>query len=339
VITKVADPAKAAPTDSTSFSLTVDGKPHYINIGTKTLSAIAAAINADTDAGVRATVVNVGPADDPDYRLSVQSTKLGPVVISLSAGTTFLLDEQSRGSRATYNVNGAKVNGVEQVASSDSRSVQIAPGVTVTLLQQNATAVDITVTRRSSAVSDALSGLAAAYNAAVDEIDRHRGQAGGALSGQSVIIALSQSLARLTGYTASGAVSCLKDAGLSLDETGHLDFNSMSFIATDFKYPGAVAAFLGFSSGGGFLKSAAAALDVVEHPATGSLKAEISSVQVDIAANDSRIANEQSRVDDLKQRLYEQMAAADAMIAAMERQYNYISSMFESMRAASQSYG
>ena len=40
----------------------------------------------------------------------------------------------------------------------------------------------------------------------------------------------------------------------------------------------------------------------------------------------------------MKVRLQEQMAAADALIAAMEQQYNFLFSMLDSMRAASEQY-
>jgi flagellar hook-associated protein 2 len=331
----VSDPSRTGPTADTTFTLTVDGRSHTINLTNTSLSALAAAINADSDADVRATVVNVSSGDTPDYRLSVQSNKLGPVAITLKAGATSLLDEQTRGAKATYNVNGARIGAEEQIASSDSRTVQIAPGLTVDLLATTAAAVDITVTRRSSAVSDALSGFVAAYNAAVDEVDKHRGQAGGALSGQGIISTLSQTLSQLTGYTASGSVTCLKDAGLSFDQTGHLEFNSLAFIATDFKYAGGVAAFLGSTTTGGFLKSASDALDVIEHPASGSLQVEMNSVQTQISGTDSRIATQQTYVDNLRERLNGQMAAADAVIAGMEQQYEYISAMFDSMLSAS----
>jgi len=338
VIKKVADPATSGLASAANFALTVDGKPHTITPASRTLSALAEAINADSDANVHATVVNVGSSGDPDYRLSVQSDKLGPVAISLQADATALLEEQARGTQATYNVNGAKVNGEDLVASSDSRTVQIAPGLTVSLIKPGSSPVDITVTRQSSAVSDALSGLVTAYNAAADELDKHRGQAGGALSGQAIVSSLSRTLQDLTSYTASGAVSSLNGLGLNFDQNGRLSFNSLGFMAADITSPAAITTFLGTAGADGFLHAAAVTLDAVERPATGELKSEMASVQQEISDVDSHIADQQLHIEQLQSNLMAQMAAADAMIAAMEQQYNYISSMFSAMQSASDSF-
>jgi flagellar capping protein FliD len=51
-----------------------------------------------------------------------------------------------------------------------------------------------------------------------------------------------------------------------------------------------------------------------------------------------RIDDKQAQVDDLQLRLLGQMAAADALIASMEQQYNYMYSMFQAMQTADQQY-
>ena len=336
LIMKVADPGKDGLTGASTYTLTVDGNTRTITAANKSLTALAAAINSDTASGVRATVVNVGSSGDPNYRLSVQSTKLGPVSIDLKAGTTTLLEQETAGALATYNVSGAKANGEEVIASSNSRTVEIAPGLRVTL--KAAGTVDITVARNSQALSDALAGFTEAYNGAVDELDKHRGEAGGVLAGQSILYSLSRTLADLTGYQGSGETGSIQELGLSFDRTGHLSFNSLTFLAANFISPEATAAFLGDKTAGGFLKAATGPLDLVERTASGMLKTEMTSITAEIGNVDRRIAESQARVDQMKTSLYERMATTDAMIAALEQQFNYLSSMFESMRASSQSY-
>jgi flagellar capping protein FliD len=57
-------------------------------------ATVAAAINAKASDKVRATVVNVGSASSPDYRISIQSTKLGDNPIQL-VDTSHSLQKQS----------------------------------------------------------------------------------------------------------------------------------------------------------------------------------------------------------------------------------------------------
>ncbi len=332
-ITQVTDPATQNIASGTSFTLNVGGAGYALTLQASNLNALAAAINAQTAANVRATVVNVGSPDTPDYRLSVQSTKLGNIAITLTKGATSLLTEQARGTQAAYNVNGAQVGGVDQVAYSSSRTVAIAPGLNVTMLKTSGSAVNITVSRPSSAVSNALSAFATAYNGAMDELDKHRGQAGGALFGDAVVYSLSQTLRDLSGFEGSGTISSLRQLGLVFDtSSGRLSFNDLEFVAADFTSAAGVSSFLS-----DFLKHATSALDAVERTG-GLIDIERSSVKSLIADTGDRIATEQSRIDELKSRLAEQMAAADALIAATEQQYTFISNMLEAMRVSQESY-
>ena len=98
-----------------------------------------------------------------------------------------------------------------------------------------------------------------------------------------------------------------------------------------------LSAFMGDSTSGGFLKAATDALNSLEDSTTGAIKVSMTSVQDEITTAGDRIDEEQDRIDKLQTSLQERMAAADALIASMEQQVSYITSMFESMRTASQS--
>src|SRR5574340_267855 len=300
-ITQVTDPATQNIASGTSFTLNVGGAGYALTLQASNLNALAAAINAQTAANVRATVVNVGSPGTPDYRLSVQSTKLGNIAITLTKGATSLLTEQTRGTQAAYNVNGAQVGGVDLVAYSSSRTVAIAPGLNVTMLKTSGSAVNITVSRPSSAVSNALSAFATAYNGAMDELGKHRGQAGGALFGDAVVYSLSQTLRDLSGFEGTGAISSLRQLGLVFDtSSGRLSFNDLEFVASDFTSAAGVSSFLS-----DFLKHATSALDAVER--TGGL--------IDI-----------------------ERSSVKSLIADTEQQYTFISNMLEAMRVSQESY-
>jgi flagellar hook-associated protein 2 len=82
---RVSDPAKSSVSDSSSFSLSVGSSTYAITPKATSLQSLADAINARSDAGVQATIVDFGSASAHDYRLSLQTTKYGELPLQLSA--------------------------------------------------------------------------------------------------------------------------------------------------------------------------------------------------------------------------------------------------------------
>lgn len=320
---------------SPAFRITVGSNTFSLSPAGNTLTALADAINANSLIGARATVVNVGSNSAPDYRLSLKASKLDDQAVTLTDGVIELQAEQVRGSLASY-----KVNGSSKIAESDSRSVEISPGLTVNLtgVSPDGEPTSITLTRQSSAVSSALASLVNAYNAAVDEVDLHHGTSGGALSGQSVVLNLTRVLQSITSYAApSAGVNSLPSLGISLDQTGHMAFDEISFLAASFGDPNGVTHFLGTTSSDGFLYAAAQALNGVEDLTTGSLKQAIEANTNQAKTLDDQIADKQSYIDNMRADLEQRMAAADALVASMEQQYNYISQMLDAMYSSNTS--
>ena len=321
----VQDPSTQSITSATSLTLTVGGTPVTITPSANNLNALVEAINS-SGANVTATIINLGPPSAPSYQLSLQSTKLGNIAIQLNDGSQDLLSTLSTGSQAQYQINGQPSTPI----SSDSTTVTIAPGLTVDLLQAGDS--NVTVAQSSSAQSDALSSFVTAYNAAVDELGANRGQAGGALTGDPLIFTLSQSLRDLSGFTGgSGSVQNLTNLGLTFDKTGHLSLDQTVFDSVASAHPSDVSAFLGSPSTGGFLKIATDTLNGLEDPVTGTLGSTLASAQTAIDKQNQKIADEQARIDILTKNLTAQIDAADALIATLEQQSSYFTSLFASM--------
>jgi flagellar capping protein FliD len=300
------------------YQLSLGGVTYAVTPADNSAGAVAGAINSKYGDQVRATVVNVGSSQTPDYRISLQASQLGdlqPDLIDNGAGRQA---QQTQGAQAQYVVNGSGLT-----VSSTTRSVTIATGITANL-QASAPGVpvNITVMRSTSALSTALGSFATAYNDAVDEVDKQHGNQNGALSGQSLVGGLSQVLSQISTYTDSSQVGGLANLGLDLDKTGHLTFNPLKLLASDLTNSSGVDAFLGSASTNGFLKTLSDSL----------------SVQAQITKIDSTITDEQDRVDRLTTRLQQQMAAADALIASMEQQYNYMSGLFQAQATADLQY-
>ncbi len=81
----------------------------------------------------------------------------------------------------------------------------------------------------------------------------------------------------------------------------------------------------------GFLAAATSVLDGLENSTDGVLHSAVTSFEDQIDWQTERIDREQERVDQVEEGLRAQMAAADALIAALEQQANYFNSLFASM--------
>lgn len=317
-----------------TYTLSIGSTDYSLTPTDNSAAAVAAAINSNYGDKVRATVVNVGSSSSPDYRISLQGVSLADNALDIKDNGTSLQTQQTVGRPAQYIVDGSG-----GVVTSASRNVTIASGLTVNLLSTSDSAVGITVTRSTAALSNALSSFATAYNDAANELASQRGQTGGALQGQSIVNQLTSTLSGIATYFSSGGgVGSLSDLGLSLGSDGKLTFNSFGLIAADISNSSAVNSFLGTTTGSGFLKYATDALNGVEDASTGILKTTESDLTNQINNLTNQISTKQDQVDRLRDRLISQMSAADAMIASLEQQYSYLSSVFSAMQTADRRY-
>ena len=317
-----------------SYELWIGSQEYTVNPADDSADSVAAAINSQFGNLVQATVVNVGSNTAPDERISLQSTGLAGDTLDLRNSTgTSLAATQTTGRPAQYEVDQSG-----NAVSSNTRNVQVADGVSLTLFQNTTSPVTVTVTRNTSALNSALQTFTSAYDAAVDELSAQRGQSGGPLQGDSIVTELSQMLQSLATYTSGGAAGSLADLGLSLGGDGHFTFNSAQLTSANQTNSVAVTAFLGSATGGGFLKAATSVLNSIEDPTTGLLPNEQSALQNQITTLTNQISDKQTQVNNLQTQLTNQMNSADASIAAMEQQYEYVSSMFQAMQTADQQY-
>jgi flagellar hook-associated protein 2 len=282
---------------------------------------------------VRAATVNIGGQSGPDYRLTLQSTSFAADTIQLKdADGHNMLDQLSGGSAVTYKING----GAE--ITNNTRTIQLASGLTVNLLSQSApgAATTIDVSRGTDAIQSALSAFALAYNNTMTELDLHRGSGTGALKGDSVVSSVSNALRQIASYSeSSGDISSLASLGLSFDKTGKLSLDATTFNLNTSGRLNDLASFLGSATGGGFLQVATDTVNSFEDPQSGILQLGKASLSTEMTRQDARIAAEQERVDQLSEQLRVRMAAADALIASMEQQVTFYNGMFESMRVNS----
>jgi flagellar hook-associated protein 2 len=331
----VTDPASQNVSASGSYTLTVTvgaAAPTTTSISYSggNLNGLAQAIN-DSDAGVQATVVNVGSNSAPDYRLSLQSGQLGPVTMQLNDGNQNLLAASgSAGALAQYTIDGKQVN-------SDSDTVTLAPGLTVQLTGTNTSAATtVTVAANPSNVGNALRSFVNAYQTAIADLNTNRGQGGGPLAGQSIIYELTDALQGLANYsTGPGNITSMAALGVGFDpNTGALTFNQSTFDSATSGQTDALTQFLGSATGGGFLETATNIMTGLLDPSTGVLTEDISAMQANITGTNTQIASKENQVSQLQTNLTRQMAAADAMIYELQQQATEMQDMFTAMQDA-----
>jgi flagellar hook-associated protein 2 len=328
--TPVTDPSTQDISGSSSFTLTVNGTATTITPSSGTLDSLVSAINSNAALGVQASIVNLGSSSSPDYRLSLQSTELGPDSIQLNDGTSDLLTTIATGSPATY-----LVDGVQTPITSTSRTITLAPGVTVDLVGQNDSgdSTTITVAPNTNSIQNALSSFVNAYNSAFGELQNNVGKAGGPLQGDSVVYELTNALQSLGNFASgSGGINSLASLGITYSQTGQLSFDASTFSSATASQIEGLTNFLGDTSTGGFLQFANNALTGILDPTTGLIPNATSSTQSQITSDNTLISNQQEQVSTLQTNLTAQLSASDALVASLEQNYDLIQGLFQAQQ-------
>jgi flagellar hook-associated protein 2 len=320
---QVTDPASQDISSSSSFTLTVGGTAYTVQPASQNLNALASAINS-SGAPVQAIVVNLGSPTSPNYQLVIQSSNLGTVGIQLNDGTNNLLTSLSTGASASYTVDGQPPGGI----TTNSSTVTVAPGLNVTL--EGAGSATVSVTGSLTNVSNALQSFVTAYNSAVIELQRNNGQSGGALTGDSTVLSMEQTLAQIGSYTgSSGSITSLTQLGVEFTQQGTLTFDPTAIGNLSQSQITDALSYLGSPTTGGFLQFATNSLNAITDPVTGVIATETQSLQNENTQDQQEIADDQARITQLQQNLNAQMAQADALIANLQYQNQFLTGLFQ----------
>jgi flagellar hook-associated protein 2 len=335
-----------------TYVLSIGSQSYNITPTDNSATSVASAINSQYGNLVQATVVNVGSNSSPDYRISLQSTNLTSDTIDLTDNGTSTAAVQTAGAPAQYEINNSGT-----VVSSDSRTVDVATGVTLNLLSTSSSPVEVDVTQDPSALSNAVSAFVSAYNTAQTELNNQRGSNGGPLQGNALVNELQQVLDGLITYSPMGnsTVNGWTDLGVTFSDTGDDTVNTLTFDASTLESaesssPSAVAAFLGSvpsdasstsvasKTGSGFLLSATDTMTSLEDPTSGLLKTTENNYTTQLSNLATQISNKQAQVNQLQTSLTNQMNSADAMINSLEQQYTDLTDMLQAEQIDDESY-
>ena len=320
----VTDPSGQSISQSSSFTLTVNGTTYAIEPPATNLNSLAQAIN-NSGAPVQAVVINLGTPSSPDYRLVIQSTALGNIGLQLTdSSNNTLLNPLNTGSNATYTVNGQPSGGI----STNNATVTVAPGLNVTL-ESTGTAT-VTVAANLGGISNALSSFVNSYNSALSEIQKNQGQNGGALTGNGIILSMQQALQQIGSYSGSGgSITNLTQLGITYTQQGTLTFDPTVLSGLSQTQIQDAISFLGSPDTGGFLQSATNTLNTLTDPTSGAIALQTQAYQTETQNDQTKLNNEEQQLTQLQSNLNAQMAQANALIATLQQENTFLQGLFQ----------
>jgi len=320
----VTDPSGQNISQSSSFTLTINGTTYTIEPPTQNLNSLAQSIN-DSGAPVQAVIVNLGSPSSPDYRLVLQGTALGNGSIQLTdSNNNNLLSPLNTGSNASYTINGQPPGGI----SSSASTVTIAPGLNVNLEAQGTATV--TVAASLNSVSSALQGFVSAYNSALSEIQKNQGQNGGALTGNGIILTMQQVLEQIGAYSGgSSSITNLTELGVTFTQQGTLTFDPSVVAGLSQTQVQDAVSFLGDPTTGGFLQFATNTLDSITDPTSGAIVLQSQAYQTQTTNDQTKLTADQDQLTALQNNLNEQMAQANALITTLQNENTFLQGLFQ----------
>lgn len=310
---------------SAGFTLTVGGTAHSIVPNSGSAVDVASAINK-ANLGVRASVLTT----DQGQVLQLSSAKTGTAnAFSLSNDFESTMQTVTGAADAQVAVGTPGSGGYTVTSSSNTFSTLIS-GVTfsVSKLTSNVT---ISVASDSTSISNKVTALVNAANTALSEINGDSAQ-GAVLQGRSDVRSLAMGIASAVS-SGTGSGGSLKTYGIDMDSTGKLSFDADTFAAAYAADPTGTQAALQSAFAKTLDTTATSAVD----PTTGSVTAELSSLNTQESNLNTSIDDWTTRLATIQDNLTTKYTAMETALAKLQSQQTYLTSMFDSLTKSSNS--
>ncbi len=211
-----------------TVTITIGSDDFTVDIGAMTLDQIAEAINSASDnVGVTASVIQ---EDSSNYYLTLTSDETG------TANTMTLAFEDSGGTPIADPLGMAEtqaaddadlvIDGTYNITRSSNSITDVIEGVTLTLLDTSASAVELNVTQNSNSIISSIQEMVDAYNSLQSTISS---LGSSQLSGDSTLRTLQNQVLSVFNTAASGLsgdYSSLYDVGIEFDKYGVMSIES-----------------------------------------------------------------------------------------------------------------
>jgi flagellar hook-associated protein 2 len=318
---------RVTPADTTLVRFTAaDGTTTDLDTGDGTLDGLVKALNG-AGLGVKASTVQLA---DGTHRLHVAATSTGAASQFSLSNVDPAAPALLGGENAPYTTTGQDaviVLGPDEISSSTNTFTGIATGIDFTLSSQTpgGTAVDITVTGDTKAMTASVKSMVDAVNEILAEIDKVTAAGGGTtksgvLSGDPTLRSLRNEL--LSSVYASADGTSLAEAGVELDRYGRLTFDEEKFAAAYAADPASVSA--KFAGAGGFAERIAAVSTQASDKVTGTITNAIQGRESTIDRLGDAIDSWDVRLDARRRTLERQYAALEVALGGLQSQGNWL---------------
>jgi flagellar hook-associated protein 2 len=303
---------------------TADGTAHAISLTSGSAAGVASAVNG-ANIGIRASVVNT----DSGAVLQLVAATTGTDAAFTVDPTNFVAAPKTVVTAQNAQIGvGDPLAGGYTVSSQTNTFTDVIPGVTFTV-SAPATGVTVSVASDVKAISDKMQALVDAANAAQSEIAKDSAK-GAILQGNLDVQMLLRGMAAAVSSGISGGGS-LKTYGIDMDTNGVFSFDATAFQAAYTADPSATRTAIA----GSF----AATLDTLatnaSDPTTGTITAAVKSASDASTELNKRIDDWTSRLADIRDRMTIKYNAMQTMLARLQSQSTYLTSMLKNLNAKS----
>ncbi len=211
-----------------TMEITIGSDNFSVEIGAKTLDEIAEAINtASNNIGVTASVIQ---EDSSNFYLTLTSDETGTAnAMSLAfednVGTP-IADPLGMAQTQAADDADLVIDGTYNITRSSNSITDVIEGVTLTLLDTSASAVELNVTQNSNSIISSIQEMVDAYNSLQSTISS---LGSSQLSGDSTLRTLQNQVLSVFNTAASGLsgdYSSLYDVGIEFDKYGVMSIES-----------------------------------------------------------------------------------------------------------------
>jgi flagellar hook-associated protein 2 len=349
-----ASATSSADADTTAVAdggtITINGKPVTIT-GPVTMVGLAKAINATSDIGVSASVVQTGAGA---YRLVLTGTSTGAAngftienALTGGSGVGFTdtdgdgLAGNSTADNAVQATDASLLVNNLAITSASNTVTSAVPGTTLTLLKKSpGTVVSLDVSADSSGLQTKLEAFVAAYNAlqkfSSDQTVAAAGGSASSIARDPLLRSLRASLrSTLSSQYGTGDVSYLSQLGVEFTRTGTLQFNATRFQAATVNGIGAVSDVLVGSGSQTGAFGAVSTLMAEYTTASGMIPQARTRLNNQISSIDGQIDDMQRRLDLQRAALIREYTAADVAMSQLKNQSGALSSFANSSSSSS----
>lgn len=333
------DPAKR------ELTITTGATAVTITAATSDPRDIAAAINA-SDAGVKATTINVGTAEVPSYRLQLTGTQTGTANgFSVGYAVAGQADPVAATLSTVRAASDAKITlfpgtpAAQPVTSTSNTFTGLVPDVSIAVTAAGPDTVTVDVLRDDAALTKLASSLVSSLNVVLSEItsrtaatkstaaDGGEVVTGGLLAGDSTVRMLQQDV--LTAGSASVGGVSPADFGIVIGRDGTFTFNAETFAAKLAEDPAKVQTIVS-----GVAANVQKVADKASDSVTGSLTTRIQNGESSVKDLGSRISAWDDRLARRRETLMRVYTALEVSMSKTQATSSWLSSQIEQLNAS-----